>query len=195
MNKKTDSQRRNDAHITAEESKLATEMQAPVIRSVDEGQHETKAIARVSTFKELKKFARSPHSFGGNVAWIQPERLFNEQYEGGLISIAFMVTKAFSFTSKKFNVPRLGLEIVLDSGQMFLVALGLNEKDIKRNEMVTLFTDDKGKAIPGAQPIGPFVLTKLPTLKGHDYYDIAPAETRSNSEEISFVVNDPDVAF
>jgi hypothetical protein len=184
MKKQTDSQRRSEAwekdKITREESKLAMEAQSPI----EEGKHETQAIARVSTFKQLAKVSRNARiTFGGTSQWIQPENLFNQQYHDGLESVPFFVTKAFSFTSKKFNVPRIGLEIVLSDGKMFLVALGLNPGDIKRNNMIALFKDE------GAQPIGPFILTKLPTLKGHDYYDIVPFEPQSTSEsvEISFV--------
>jgi len=166
--------------ITKEESKLAMEAQSPV----EESKHETQAIARVSTFKQLAKVSRNARiTFGGTSQWVQPENLFNEKYHHGLESVPFFVTKAFAFTSKKFNVPRIGLEIVLSDGKMFLVALGLNPGDIKRNNMIALFKEE------GAQPIGPFILTKLPTTKGNDYYDIAPFEPQNASEtvEISFV--------
>jgi len=174
--------------ITKEESRLAMEAQSPI----DEARHETKAIAKVSTFKQLAKVSRNAkYAFGGTSQWVQPENLFNDQYKDGLESVPFFVTKAFAFTSKKFNVPRIGLEIVLSDGKMFLVALGLNPGDIKRNNMIAMFKDE------AAQPIGPFILTKLPTNKGHDYYDLNPfePENASQSTEISFVAIDEDIPF
>jgi len=42
---------------------------------------------------------------------------------------------------------------------------------------------------PAAPPIGPFVLTMLPTDKGNDYYNLQPADAGSN------VTNNPDVAY
>lgn len=205
MKKQTDSQRRNEAwendKITREESKLATEMQRPISqdefqttqpRVIDEAQHETKAIARVSTFKQLAKISRSAKlSFGGTSQWIQPEKLFNQDYRYGIESVPFYVTKAFRFTSKQGYGERLGLEIVLSDGKMFLMALGLNEGDIKRNNLVALFEEKN------AQPIGPFTLTKLPTAKGNDYYDLQPFESGNDpqSDEISFVAIDEDLPF
>ena len=188
--------------ITIEESKLATEMQRPISqdefqttqppRAIDETQHETKAISKISTFKQLAKVSRNARlTFGGTSQWVQPEKLFNESYQNGLESVPFFVTKAFSFNSKAGYGQRLGMEIVLSDGKMFLIALGLNEGDIKRNNMIALFKDE------GAQPIGPFVLVKLPTNKGNDYYDINPFEPMSDvaSDGISFVAIDEDLPF
>lgn len=177
---------------TIEESKLAMEMQSPVVRAVDESQHETKAVARVSTFKQLAKVSRNARlTFGGTSQWVQPERLFDASYQNGLESVPFFVTKAFEFTSKSGYGQRLGMEIVLSDGKMFLVALGLNDGDIKRNNMIALFKDE------GAQPIGPFVLVKLPTNKGNDYYDLNPyqPENSAQTDEISFVEIDKDLPF
>jgi hypothetical protein len=173
--------------ITKEESKLAMQAQSPV----DEARHETKAIAKVSTFKQLAKVSRSArYTFGGTTTWIQPANLFNESYRNGLESVPFFVTKAWEYTSKSGYGQRLGMEIVLSDGKMFMVGLGLNEGDIKRNNLIQMFQDQ-------AEPIGPFMLTKLPTNKGNDYYDLNPfePENTSQSTEISFVAIDEDVPF
>ena len=175
---------------TIEESKLAMEMQMP--RATDEAQHETKAIARVSTFKQLAKVSRNARiTFGGSTQWVQPERLFDTSYQNGLESVPFFVTKAWQYTSKSGYGERLGMEIVLSDGKMFMVGLGLNEGDIKRNNMISLFKEE------GAQPIGPFILVKLPTNKGNDYYDLNPyrPENSAQTDEISFVEIDKDLPF
>jgi len=173
---------------TKEESKLAVKAQSPI----DETIHETRAIGRVSTFKQLAKFSRDARiAFGGTSQWIQPVNLFNDQYEDGLISPPFYITKAFSFVSKKGYGPRLGIEFIFADGSMWLTSLGLKEGDIKRNNMIAMFAE------PGASPIGPFCLTKLPTLKGNDYYDLVPYEGQKSqqSDEIPFVAIDSDVPF
>ena len=174
--------------ITREESKLAMEAQSPV----DENQQQTQAIARVSTFKQLAKIATSSRLVvGGNAQWILPHNLFNENYEGGLVSPPFYITKAFHYTSKKGFGERFGIEFVLSNGAMYMTSFPLKERDIKRNNLVAMFKDG------GAPPVGPFEIVKLPTNKGSDYYDLVACESRKQMEdpEIPFVAIDADIPF
>ena len=171
--------------ITIEESKLATEMQAPVIRPVDEAQHETKAIARVSTFMQLAKVSRSARlAFGGNSPWLKPEMLFRQDYRDGLESVPFIITKAFPYTRKFNNKPGLGIEIMLSDGKMYNVGFNLNEGDSKRNGLIEMFRDR------GAQPIGPFMIIQLTMPdQPNAYYDIVPYEKEALSQ------SDPEIPF
>lgn len=179
--------------ITQEESKLAMKAQSPIDENRQgwSAEQKNRGLERISTFKQLAKVSRnSKLTFGGTSQWVQPERLFNESYQQGLESVPFYVTKAFQYTSKQGYGERLGLEIVLSDGKMLLTALGLHEGDIKRNNMVSMFKD------PGAPPIGPFILTKLPTNKGNDYYDLVPYQgNQPQTDEISFVNIDEDIPF
>lgn len=179
--------------ITKEESKAAMEMQAPIQPPVvDENRHETKAIARVSTFKQLAKIATSSRlAIGGNSQWIQPEKLFSPEYEGGLISPPFFITKAFAYVSKKGFGDRFGIEIVLSNGAMYMTSFPLKDGDIVRNSLIAMFKE------PNAPPVGPFEIAKLPTNKGNDYYSLVACESRKQTEEpeIPFVAIDEDIPF
>jgi len=175
--------------ITKEESKLALAAQSPV----DEGKAETQAIARVSTFKQLAKIATSSRiAIGGNAQWIQPHHLFNEEYEGGMISPPFYITKAFSYVSKKGYGDRFGIEFVLSNGQMYMTSFPLKEGDIVRNNLIAMFKE------PGAPPVGPFEIAKLPTNKGNDYYSLVACniiKQESIDPEIPFAPIDPEIPF
>ncbi len=175
--------------ITREESKLALAAQSPI----DESQAETKAIARVSTFKQLAKIATSSRlAVGGNAQWIQPHHLFNDEYEGGMISPPFYITKAFAYVSKKGYGDRFGIEFVLSNGAMYMTSFPLKEGDITRNNLIAMFKE------PGAPPIGPFEIAKLPTNKGNDYYSLVACNVikqESIDPEIPFAPIDPEIPF
>jgi hypothetical protein len=175
--------------ITKEESKAAMNVQRPL----DEGDHETKAIARISTFKQLAKVSRSARQmFGGNAQWKQAKMLFDSRYRDGLESPPFFITRAFKYQSKEIAGNRLGVEMCFSNGQFCTVGFGLNENDSKRMAILDSFPEGKG------DPIGPFCIVGLPTDKGNDYYDIIPyvKENVPNSEmEIPFVEFDEDIPF
>jgi len=175
--------------ITKEESKLAMEAQRPL----DENQHETKAIARVSTFKQLATVSRSARQmFGGNAQWKQAKALFDPRYRDGLESPPFFITRAFKYKSKEIAGDRIGLEMCFSNGQFCTVGLGLNENDSKRMDLLASFPEGKG------EPIGPFCMTMLPTDKGNDYYDIVPyvqANVTNAETEIPFVEFDEEIPF
>lgn len=193
MKKQTDSQRRSEAwekdKITRGESKLAMEAQRPI----DENQHETKAIARVSTFKQLATVSRSARQmFGGNAQWKQAKSLFDTRYRDGLESPPFFITRAFKYKSKEIAGERIGIEMCFSNGQYCTVGLGLNENDSKRVEILNSFPGGKG------EPIGPFCMTMLPTGKGNDYFDIVPyvqGNVANAEAEIPFVEFDEEIPF
>ena len=191
---------------TIEESKLAMEMQSPfkpeisgvkdweksaAIRPIDETQHETKAISRVSTFMQLAKVSRSARQmFGGNAQWKQAKSLFNPAYRDGLESPPFFITRAFKYKSKEIAGDRIGIEMCFSNGQFCTVGLGFNEKDSVRREILNSFPDGKG------EPIGPFAMQMLPTDKGNDYFNIVPYVQAATSEmEIPFVEFDEEIPF
>lgn len=174
---------------TKEEKRIATEMQAP--RTV---QGEDAPVQRVNTFAQLAKMSTSASLiFGGAAQWLQPARLFNEAYNGGQESVPFYITRAFMFTSKQGFGERLGIEIVLSNGKMFLVALGLNPDDSVRTKIAAVMSN------PAAPPMGPFVFTLLPTNKGNDYYSLQPADGVANTAanpDVAYVeINDSDIPF
>jgi len=185
--------------LTKEESKAAMETQMPIRHDasqqppiVDENFHDTKAIARVSTFKQLAKIATSSRlAIGGNAQWIQPGKLFNPDYEGGLISPPFYITKAFAYVSKKGYGDRFGIEFVLSNGAMYMTSFPLKDGDITRNNLIAMFKE------PGAPPVGPFEIVMLPTNKGNDYYSLVACESRKQTDEpeIPFVAIDEDIPF
>ena len=189
MKKQTDSQRRSEAwekdKITREESKAAMEMQSPVIRPIDESQHETKALSRVSTFMQLAKVSRSARlAFGGNSPWLKPEMLFRQDYRDGLESVPFIITKAFQYTRKFNSKPGLGIEIMLSDGKMYNVGFNLNDGDSKRHGLIEMFRDRS------AQPIGPFMIIQLHMPdQPNAYYDIVPYEKEALSQ------SDPEIPF
>jgi hypothetical protein len=159
------------AKPTTEEKQLATEMQTPIARAPRTTQGEDAPVQRVNTFAQLAKMSTSASLiFGGTSQWLQPARLFNEQYEGGQVSVPFYITRAFKYKSKSGFGQRLGIEVVLSNGKMFLVSLGLNDNDSVRTKILGIFQN------PAAPPVGPFVLCLLPTNKGNDYYDLQPAD-------------------
>lgn len=185
--------------ITKEESNLAMEMQSPIrhdasqvpVRSIDEAQHETKALSRISTFKQLAKVSRSARQmFGGNAQWKQAKSLFDPAYRDGLESPPFFITRAFKYKSKEIAGDRIGIEMCFSNGQFCTVGLGFNEKDSVRREILNSFPDGKG------EPIGPFAMQMLPTDKGNDYFNIVPYVQAATSEmEIPFLEIDEDLPF
>lgn len=177
---------------TATEVKAAIEAQAPRIVQGDEAPATT--VQRVNTFAQLAKMSTSASLiFGGTSQWLQPARLFNEKYNLGLESVPFYITRAFKFKSKSGFGQRLGIEIVLSNGKMFLVSLGLNDNDSVRTKILAIFEN------PAAPPVGPFVLTMLPTDKGNDYYNLQPQETVNTTganPDVAYVeINDSDIPF
>ena len=176
---------------TIEESKLAMEMQSPVIRAIDESQNETKAIACVSTFKQLAKVSRSARQmFGGNAQWKQAKSLFDPAYRDGLESPPFFITRAFKYKSKEIAGDRIGIEMCFSNGQFCTVGLGFNEKDSVRSEILNSFPGGKG------EPIGPFAMQMLPTDKGNDYFNIVPYVQSASAEmEIPFLEIDEEMPF
>lgn len=175
---------------TAEESKAAMQMQMPITQG-DEAP--PTALQRVSTFKQLAKVSRSARlAFGSAMNWVKPEMLFNEAYRDGLESPPFFITKAFKFKSKEIPGDRLGIEIVLSNGKSYNVSLGLNENDSVRMGIYQMFQQ------PNAEPVGPFAMTRLPTDKGNDYWNITPysqAALNGPDVDIPFVEIDEEMPF
>jgi len=175
---------------TKQETQAAINLQAPSTpRTV---QSEDAPVQRVNTFAQLAKMSTSAGLiFGGKAQWLQPDRLFNPSYEGGVVSVPFYITRAFKYKSKQGYGQRIGIEIVLSNGKMFIVGLPLNDNDSVRTKLVGIFEN------PAAPPVGPFVLTMLPTNKGNDYYDLQPQEqATTTSEDVAYVeVNDSDIPF
>jgi hypothetical protein len=175
----------------AEESKAALQLQMPL--SEQRGEDAPNKLERVSTFKQLAKVARSSRlAFGSNGQWIQTHKLFNAGYRDGLESPPFYITKAFRYKSKEIVGPRMGIEIMMANGRSYIVGLGLNEGDIKRNGILDMFVQ------PNAEPIGPFVFVPLNVGKGNDYYDLQPysqAAIQDASIEIPFVEIDEELPF
>lgn len=172
---------------TKEEKELANNLQTP--RTV-QGE-DAPPVHRVSTFAQLAKMSTSASLiFGGAAQWLQPARLFNEHYLQGLESVPFYITRAFTFKSKQGFGDRLGIEIVLSNGKPFLVSLGLNENDSVRTKVLAVMSN------PAAPPMGPFVLTMLPTNKGNPYYNLQPQEIATSNPDVAFVeINDSDIPF
>lgn len=174
---------------TTEESKAAMDLQRP-IQSEDTP---ATAIQRVSTFKQLAKVSRSSRlMFGNNGQWIQTKNLFRDDYRNGLESPPFFITKAFRYKSKEITGPRMGIEIMMSNGRSYIVGLGVNENDTKRNGILVAFES------PNAEPIGPFVFVPLGVGKGNDYYDLQPFEQAAiqNADvEIPFVEIDEELPF
>ncbi len=171
---------------TSEQVQAAVEIQAPTTSAnkTNTVRGEDEPIKRVNTFAQLAKVATNANLiFGSSSQWLQPARLFNENYLNGLESVPFYIGRAFKFKSKSGYGQRLGLEIILSNGKMFLISLGLNDNDSVRTKILAVMSN------PAAPPIGPFVLTMLPTDKGNDYYNLQPADAGSN------VTNNPDVAY
>jgi hypothetical protein len=175
---------------TREESQAALEAQMPHVHSEDAPPN---TLQRVSTFKQLAKVSRSARlTFGSNGQWIQISRLFSEAYRGGVETPPFFITKAFRYKSKEIVGPRMGIEIVMSNGRAYIVGLGLNENDSKRNTILSAFEQST------AEPIGPFVFIPLPTGKGNDYYDLQPFEQTNihgADVEIPFVEIDEELPF
>lgn len=175
---------------TTEESMAAMEAQMPHVRSEDAP---PTALQRVSAFKQLAKVSRSARlAFGSNGQWIQIKNLFNESYRNGIETPPFFITKAFRYKSKEIAGPRMGIEIVMSNGRAYIVGLGLNENDSKRNAILDSF------AQPNAEPIGPFVFVPLPTGKGNDYYDLQPFDQTNAANagvDIPFVEIDEEMPF
>lgn len=175
----------------------AIELQSPIAnQSYDHGQSEVKAksLERVSTFRQLAKASRSARiAFGSATQFVKPVDLFSPGYRDGYESVPFFVTHTWKFQSKQGYGERLGMEIALSNGRMYNVALGLNAGDLKRHEMLALFSR------PGAEPIGPLCLRMLPRSKGNDYYDIVPYESEVSIQgveiEIPFTAIDEDIPF
>lgn len=182
---------------TREESKSALEIQAPLTQSGED--KPATAIQRISTFKQLAKVSRSSRlAFGSAMNWIKPDMLFNDSYREGFETPPFFITKAFKYASKEIKGDRLGIEIVLSNGRSYNVGFGLNEGDTKRNGILSMFTDEEGKPRRDAEPVGPFCITKLPTTKGNDYYDLVPyqqAPANAPDVEIPFVEIDEELPF
>lgn len=173
---------------TADESKAALELQRPI-----QSEDQSSAIQRVSTFRQLAKVSRSARvAFGSANQFIKPENLFDSRYRDGLESPPFFITKAFKFESKNGFGTRLGIEIVLSNGRSYNVAFGLNEGDLKRNQILDSF------AQPNAEPIGPFCCVQLDLGRGNPYYDLRPYESSIASGpevEIPFVEIDEELPF
>jgi hypothetical protein len=175
---------------TAEESQAAMEAQMPHVRSEDAP---PTALQRISTFKQLAKVSRSARlAFGSAMNWVKPEMLFSESYRDGFETPPFFITKAFKFKSKDIPGDRLGIEIVLSNGKSYNIALGLNENDSVRMGIYQMFQQ------PNAEPVGPFSMSRLPTDKGNDYWNITPYQplnTTGPDVDIPFVEIDEELPF
>lgn len=181
--------------ISKEESKAALELQKP-IQSEDKP---ATAIQRISTFKQLATVSRSARlAFGAALTWAKPEMLFNDAYRDGYESPPFFITKAFKYQSKEIKGDRLGIEIVLSNGKSYNVGFGLNEGDTTRMGILQMFTDYEGKPRRDAEPVGPFCITRLPTDKGNDYWNIVPYQQTAVAGadvDIPFVEIDEEIPF
>jgi hypothetical protein len=180
---------------TAEESQVALEAQMPPARIQHESADEVQPtkLQRVSTFKQLAAVSRSARlAFGSAMNWVKPAMLFNEAYRLGLESPPFFITKAFKFKSKEIPGDRLGIEIVLSNGKSYNVSLGLNENDSVRMGIYQMFQQ------PNAEPVGPFSMTRLPTDKGNDYWNITPYQPQDipgPDVDVPFVEIDEEMPF
>ena len=185
---------------TSEETSAAIAAQAP--RTIQgEDAPPPAALQSVSAFKSLAKFSRSARlAFGSATQWVKPDMLFRENYKDNLESPPFFITRAFKYKRPATGKDGIGLELAFSNGKMYNVGLGLNEDDSKRTAILRMFQNADGSNIANAEPVGPFCMTKLPTDKGHDYYDLVPYETvqpQSADIDIPFIEIpvDPDIPF